>query len=76
MLQMPDSDFDSILEILERRKKQNDEYYFEIEVKKAAGTYEAWLKEIEEENLKFSIDKFFEAWRKSVPPIKTPNRLN
>ena len=41
-------DIEDIKTIYERCVRENEEYYFDIEVKKAAGTFDEWFEEISE----------------------------
>lgn len=68
-------DLDSVESMLVKGKKQHLEFLFEIEIKKAAGTYEQWYEDIckENEESREAISEFFEEFSRLQKPLNYGN---
>jgi hypothetical protein len=64
-----------IIKMLQKAEKEADQIRPDIDVKKAAGTYEGWIKEItiENEQNKDFVEGLIGAIAKSMPPIRHGN---
>lgn len=63
-------DYNDIYKVFSRQAQENEQYYFDIQVKKSAGTYDEWLREIQSENEKVwpLIENFFEHKKRQANP--------
>ena len=64
-----------VVSLLKKAEAQTKAYMFEIEVKKAAGTYDQWIEEITIQNEECGGDvaNFFHEFKKTIPPLKFGN---
>jgi hypothetical protein len=69
-------DIEDIKTMYERNVRENEEYYFDIQVKKSAGTYDEWFKEITKQTDEAwpHIERFFKDFDQKL--VNRNKRLN